>query len=178
MSMLKTVVLLNIFLWKLWYMFFLFLNEEQQLFLKLIFAGKKILMTPYLRSHTLVNEISVRCLVQPTKRSVTHHIVYLIFQSIEETSYSGRRDPNLSLSFSLSLTLSRSFSRSCCSRICRYLRLYLNQSRSVSQACLCSDSLVKLTAKAMRAVRLSFFSSIHLKKNRDLDVKNVEALFY
>lgn len=78
------------------------------------------------------------------------------------TTDSGKRDPNRSLSFSLSLAPSLSFSRSLCSRMCRYLGLCLSQSRSVSQACLCSDSLVKLTAKAISAVRLSFFRSIHL----------------
>lgn len=79
-----------------------------------------------------------------------------------EIPYSGSSDPNLSLSFSLSCTPSLSFSLSLCSRICRYFGLCLSQSRSVSQACRCSDSLVKLTARAIKAVKLSFFNSIHL----------------
>lgn len=77
-------------------------------------------------------------------------------------AHSGSNDPNLSLSFSLSLELSLERSRSLCSQTEWYFGLCFSQSRRVSQACLCSDSLVKLTASAMRAVRLSFFSSIHL----------------
>lgn len=79
-------------------------------------------------------------------------------------THSGSSDPNLSLSLSLSLAPSCWRSRSFCSHTERYLGLCFSQSRRVSQACLCSDSLVKLTANAIRAVRLSFFSSIHLVK--------------
>ena len=43
-----------------------------------------------------------------------------------------------------------------------YAGVYRSQSRRVSQACRCRDSLVKLTASAIRAVRLSGFSSRHL----------------
>lgn len=79
-------------------------------------------------------------------------------------THSGSRDPNLSLSLSLSLAPSFWRSRSFCSHTERYFGLCFSQSRRVSQACLCSDSFVKLTANAMRAVRLSFFSSIHLMR--------------
>lgn len=81
-------------------------------------------------------------------------------------THSGSSDPNLSLSLSLSLVPSLWWSRSFCSHTERYFGLCFSQSRRVSQACLCSDSLVKLTANAIRAVRLSFFSSIHLMKKK------------
>lgn len=71
-------------------------------------------------------------------------------------TYSGSNDPNRSLSLSLSLALSLSPSRSCCCHTDRYFGLCFSQSRRVSQACLCSDSFVKLTARAIRAVKLSF----------------------
>ena len=82
-------------------------------------------------------------------------------------THSGSREPNLSLRISCSWAPSLSpRSRSLCSCTERYFGLCLSQSRRLSQACLCSDSLVKLTARAMRAVRLSFFSSMHLAEER------------
>lgn len=84
----------------------------------------------------------------------------------ERRTHSGSSDPNLSLSESLPLAPSFWRSRSCCSHTGRYLGLCFSQSRRVSQACLCSDSLVKLTASVIRAVRLLFFSSMHLEGER------------
>lgn len=84
----------------------------------------------------------------------------------EHRTHSGSSDPNLSLSLSRPLAPSFWRWRWCCSHTEPYLGLCFSQSRRVSQACLCRDSLVKLTANAIRAVRLSFFSSIHLKKER------------
>lgn len=86
-------------------------------------------------------------------------------------THSGSSDPNLSLSLSLSPAPSFWRSRSFCSHTERYFGLCFSQSRRVSQACLCSDSLVKLTANAIRAVRLSFFSSIHLMKEVEEEEK-------
>lgn len=77
-------------------------------------------------------------------------------------THSGNSDPNRSFSFSLSWPPSLWRSCSDCSHTDWYFGLCFSQSRNVSQACLCSDSLVKLTASAISAVRLSFFSSIHL----------------
>lgn len=88
----------------------------------------------------------------------------LLYPTCVCDTHSGSSDPNLSLSLSLSPAPSFCCSRSFCSHTERYFGLCFSQSRRVSQACLCSDSLVKLTANAIRAVRLSFFSSIHLMK--------------
>lgn len=49
--------------------------------------------------------------------------------------------------------------------------MWCSQSRRVSHACFCRDSLVKLTAKAMSAVRFPGCSSRHLQgKDREINI--------